>query len=129
MAPPAGLPADLEQQVRGTPGVAAVAAFETGTVAVDLPGAPGDGEVWSAVTAVDGPLARFPAVIGKLPAGPREAALSEAAARRTGLEVGDSLALVGPARAGGGPGRHRGGHGAGAGAEHGGRCGRRWSPS
>ncbi len=34
LAPPVGLPADLEQKVRGTPGVAAVAPFETGTVAV-----------------------------------------------------------------------------------------------
>ena len=96
-AQPAGLPADLEQKVRDTPGVAAVAPFETSTVAVSRPGAAGDGEVWNVVTAADGPLGRFPAVTGALPAGPDEAAISEAAARRTGLQVGDTFTLVGAA--------------------------------
>jgi putative ABC transport system permease protein len=91
------VPADIEQKVRDTAGVAAVAPYEAGTAAVSRPGAPGDGEVWSAVTVADGPLVRFPVVTGKLPTAPGEAAISEAAARRTGMKEGDTLALVGPA--------------------------------
>ncbi len=92
-APP--LPAGAEQKVRATPGVGAVAAYESGTVAVSRPGAPGDGEIWTAVAAVDGPLGRFPAVSGTVPAQPNEVGISEEAARRTGLKVGDGLALIG----------------------------------
>lgn len=95
-APPAALPAGVEQQVRDTPGVAAVAPFQTGTVAVSRPAAAGDGEIWSVVTAVDGPLGRFPVTSGALPATPQDVAISEEAARRTGLKVGDRIALVGP---------------------------------
>ena len=60
------VPADIEQKVRDTAGVAAVAPYEAGTAAVSRPGAPGDGEVWSAVTVADGPL-------GPLPRADREA--------------------------------------------------------
>ena len=92
-----GSRSELEQQVRDTPGVAAVAPFETGTAAVARPGAAGDGEVWSVVTAADGPLGRFPLVSGALPTGPDQAAISEAAARRTGMQIGDTFTLVGGA--------------------------------
>jgi putative ABC transport system permease protein len=94
-AQPAALPADAEQKARDTPGVAAVAPFESGTVALSRPGAPGDGEIWAVVTAADGPLGRFPAVAGKLPAGPQDVAISEEAARRTGMKLGDTFALIG----------------------------------
>ena len=92
-----GLPADLGQRVRDTPGVAAVAPFETGTVVVSRPGATGDGEVWGMVTAADGLLGRFPVVSGALPAGPDQVAISEAAARRSGLQIGDTFSLIGAA--------------------------------
>ena len=94
---PAALPAGTEDRVRTAPGVAAVAPFEAGTVAVSRPGLPGDGEIWAVVTGVDGPLGRFPAVSGSLPATPQDVAISEEAARRTGLNVGDRFALIGAA--------------------------------
>lgn len=97
VAQPVGLPADVEQKVRDTAGVAAVAPYETGSAAVSRPGSPGDGEVWTLLPAVDGPLGRFPAVTGRLPTGPGEVAISEAAARRTGMQPGDTFSLVGPA--------------------------------
>ena len=46
------------------------------------------------VTGVDGPLGRFPAVSGTLPATPQDVAISEEAARRTGLKVGDRFAAL-----------------------------------
>ncbi len=93
--PQAVVPADVEQKVRDTPGVGAVAAFESSTVAMSRPGQAGDGEIWAVASAVDGPLLRFPAVTGKVPAGPQDVAISEDGARRTGLKVGDSFSLIG----------------------------------
>ena len=60
-----------------------------------LPGAPGDGEPWTAMSVVDGPLSRFPVVAGRLPAGSDEAAVSEDTARRRGLQPGATLTLTG----------------------------------
>ena len=92
--PPPGLPSDVEQRVRDTPGVDEVAGFGSGTVGRLLPGAPGDGEAWTVVGSVDGTLARYPVVVGALPAGPQDAALSEESAERTGLGPGGVLSLV-----------------------------------
>jgi len=89
------VPADVEQQVRDVPGVAGVASSGTGTVVVSLPGSPGDGEPWTALAAVTGPLSRHPLVKGRLPADPEAVAISEETARRAGLDLGDPLSLVG----------------------------------
>jgi putative ABC transport system permease protein len=91
----AGVPADVQDRVRATQGVAAVAAFGAGGVLLSAPGAPGDGEPWTAMTAVDGPLARFPVLAGRLPTEANEAAVSEETARRHDLQPGGTVTLVG----------------------------------
>jgi putative ABC transport system permease protein len=90
-----GIPAAVQDQVRAAPGVAAVAAFGAGGVALSAPGVPGDGEPWTAMTGVGGPLARFPLVTGRLPTEANEAAVSEETARRQNLQPGSTLTLVG----------------------------------
>jgi putative ABC transport system permease protein len=91
----AGLPPDVQDRVRATPGVAAVAAFGAGGVLLSAPGAPGDGEPWTAIAGVDGPLARFPVLAGRLPTAANEAAVSAETARRYDLSPGGTLTLVG----------------------------------
>jgi putative ABC transport system permease protein len=91
----AGVPAEVQDQVRATQGVTQVAPFGAGGVAFSAPGAAGDGEPWTAMTAVDGPLARFPLIAGRLPTGANEAAVSEESARRHNLQPGGTLTLVG----------------------------------
>jgi putative ABC transport system permease protein len=91
----AGVPADVQDRVRATPGVATVAAFGAGGVVVSTPGQAGDGEPWTAMTAVSGPLARFPVVEGRLPTEANEAAVSEETARRQNLRPGGTVTLVG----------------------------------
>lgn len=90
-----GVPSGVQQRVLDTPGVAAVAPVGSGRVLVSMPGVPGDGEPWTALTALDGPLSRHPVVAGRLPGEPRDAAVSEETARRIGLRPGDPLSLVG----------------------------------
>ncbi|HZG92990.1 MAG TPA: FtsX-like permease family protein, partial [Pseudonocardia sp.] len=94
-APRPGLPLGVQERVRATPGVAAVAAVGSGGVLLSAPGLPGDGEPWTAMTAVDGALGRFPLVAGELPAEVDEAAVSEETARRHDLRPGRSVTLVG----------------------------------
>jgi putative ABC transport system permease protein len=94
-APPPGVSAAVVQRVQRTPGVAAVAGFGAGGVALSAPGQPGDGSPWTAMAAVEGPLSRFPVLAGRLPTGPDEAAVSEETARRQGLQPGSALALTG----------------------------------
>lgn len=92
---PAGVPTGVVERVIGTPGVAAVAPFGSGTVLASLAGAPGDGEPWTVVMAAEGPLSRYPVIAGRLPAGPEDAAVSEETARRVGLQPGGVVSLVG----------------------------------
>jgi putative ABC transport system permease protein len=93
--PPPGLPRAVQERARVVAGVAAVAAFGSGGVVLSAPGQPGDGEPWTAMTAVDGPLGRFPMVSGSLPTRQSEAAVSEETARRMNLQPGGVISLVG----------------------------------
>ncbi|WP_214403234.1 ABC transporter permease [Pseudonocardia lacus] len=93
--PPPGVPAAVAQRVTRTPGVAAVAGFGAGGVLLSAPGAPGDGEPWTAMSVVDGPLSRFPVVAGRLPTESDEAAVSEETARRRNLQPGAEVTLAG----------------------------------
>jgi putative ABC transport system permease protein len=91
---------DVEQRVRTVPGIEAVAAFGAAPVArLAAGGAP---EPWTALRSDGGPLARYPVREGRLPAGPDEAAVSEQAAQRPDVAVGEPLDLL---DAGGAPRR------------------------
>ncbi len=83
---------DVEQRVRAVPGVDVVAAAGGTPVARLVAG--GAAEPWTALRSDGGPLARYPVVEGRLPAGPGEAAVSEQAATRPGVVVGQPLELL-----------------------------------
>jgi putative ABC transport system permease protein len=83
---------DVEQRVRAVPGVEAVAAAGAAPVArLAVGGVP---EPWTALRSDGGPLARHPVREGRLPAGPDEAAVSEQAAQRPDVAVGEPLDLL-----------------------------------
>ncbi len=82
----------VEARVRGVPGVELIAGSGSGPVARVADG--GAVEPWTALRSDGGPLARYPAVDGRLPAGPDEAAVSEQAARRPGVTVGAVLDVL-----------------------------------